>query len=299
MNTVARKATRVGMTVYQALYNPGTAALIITLSWIALAASQARVVFDGLAFVHDEWGVGFTGVAAFGYEVATLGTGLALAVIGAHRGARKVKTWPIWAALIFFLVVSSWFGLDSALRSGQGDNYTLGAVLDIDGIALLRAVLAGAALPLQYILAVMAGHKLAQAAGDDDEPDERPHMFFASLARPVERAEPGVHVGDDGVRTTARPPTAVNELPQAKQRARPAAPAVRADPESTQRALTAMRSVVAKRQGAGEDPPSLRELAAIARRAAGGGWASPMTVARNLERAGLARDAAGRIVLAD
>ena len=288
---VVRHATGIGMTVYHALYNPGTAALIVTLSWIALTSAQARVVFDALHFIHKSWGSGFVALAAFGYEVATLGVGLVLSVVGAYRRDEQNDhggLWPLWLALALFLIVSGWFGFDSAMRSGlpAGDGYVAADLLDVDAIVLARALLAGAALPAQYLLAVMAGHQLAKRTGiaerrpasSDDVP---------SVA-PLDDDD-----GDDVPNADPLLWTTIRDVAPRADASRDDIPARRYSAP-----LLAMRELVAERQRNGDRTPTLSELREVARVAAGGiGWSSNSTVDRNLERAGLTRGQNGDLRL--
>lgn len=140
------------MTIYHRLYSRTAAAVaVIVASWL-LVLSQSRVVYDAMGVIHPSWPAYLHAVAAAGYEVATMGCGLVIAVRG---GSAR-----LWAGMAVFLAVSSWLGFDAAMRGLVSPAYLWRDVTTADPVTLTRAVLTGAALPFQYLLAVAAGRSL-------------------------------------------------------------------------------------------------------------------------------------------
>lgn len=164
------------MTVYHRLYSRTSAAVaVIVASWL-LVISQSRVVYDAMGVIHPAWPAYLHAVAAAGYEVATMGCGLVIAVRG---GSAR-----LWAGMAVFLAVSSWLGFDAAMRGLVAPSYLWRDIVAADPVTLIRAVLTGAALPAQYLLAVAAGRSLV---GDDHAPVITPAQVTAALAPDASR----------------------------------------------------------------------------------------------------------------
>lgn len=149
------------MRIYYALYSRGTAAAVVIASWLILAAAQTAVVYGAMGALHPVWPWWLRLAAAAGYDLATLSVGLVLAVRAEDgRGVHPVLV----AGLVFFVGVSAWLGFDAAMQTQLGKDYRFAALLAADPVQWVRALLVGAALPVQYLLAVAAGHQLAAAA---------------------------------------------------------------------------------------------------------------------------------------
>lgn len=174
------------MTIYHRLYSRTAAAVaVIVASWL-LVLSQSRVVYDAMGVIHPSWPAYLHAVAAAGYEIATMGCGLVIAVRG---GSAR-----LWAGMAVFLAVSSWLGFDAAMRGLVSPAYLWRDVTAADPVTLTRAILTGAALPFQYLLAVAAGRSLvgdvttdggaAVTASQPNTAHETPVKRTARAARP-------------------------------------------------------------------------------------------------------------------
>lgn len=157
------------MRLYRALYARGTAAAIVIASWAILATAQVAVVFGAMQALHPSWPPAMQALAAVGYELATLAVGLVIAV---RAGEGRRQSWILWVGLALFVGISSWMGFDAAMRGQLGEAYRLRDLGEADAIVWLRAVLGGAVLPLQYLLAVAAGHQLAARDAARDAPSD-------------------------------------------------------------------------------------------------------------------------------
>lgn len=168
------------MILYRALYSRGSAAAIVIASWLILATAQMAVVADAMAALHPGWPVWLRTLAAVGYELATLAVGLVIAV---RAGEGRAQSVVLWGGLALFVAVSSFFGFDAAMRGLIGEDYRAQDLASADAVQWIRAVLGGAVLPVQYLLAVAAGHQLAahastrepaREATQTDAPDSKP-----------------------------------------------------------------------------------------------------------------------------
>lgn len=131
---------------YRILYSRGTAAGLVLLSGMVLAVSQTHVIRDWLAVLHHGWSVPWLWVNAAGFELTVIATGLVLAATGRRS---------LWIAETFLILVSCLAAWDSAPA----------------GTPAVRAIL-GSLMPLQYLAAVLAGHRLAGRGGPSGETDE-------------------------------------------------------------------------------------------------------------------------------
>lgn len=137
---------------YRWLYSRGTAAALVLSSGAVLAVSQTHVIRDWLATLHPSWSVPWLWVNAAGFELVVLAVGLVLATTGQRS---------LWVMEAFLILVSCGAALDSALAAG---------------VAVPRAVLGGL-MPLQYLAAVLAGHRLA---GQGQARTAEPHAAVSS-----------------------------------------------------------------------------------------------------------------------
>jgi len=119
---------------YRALYSRGTAAGLVLMSGAVLAVSQTHVIRDWLAVLHPGWSRPWLWANAAGFELVVLAVGLVLAATGQRS---------LWVAEVFLIAVSCGAAWDSAP----------------DGTPLVREIL-GSLMPLQYLAAVLAGHRL-------------------------------------------------------------------------------------------------------------------------------------------
>jgi hypothetical protein len=133
---------------YRALYSRGTAAGLVLMSGAVLAVSQTHVIRDWLAVLHPGWSRPWLWANAAGFELVVLAVGLVLAATGQRS---------LWVAEVFLIAVSCGAAWDSAP----------------DGTPLVREIL-GSLMPLQYLAAVLAGHRLYHhhqgSAARDSEP---------------------------------------------------------------------------------------------------------------------------------
>lgn len=173
------------MRLYRSLYSRGMAVTLVVAAWLALAISQTRVVFEGLAHMHEDWPAWALWLAAAGFELATLAVGLVIAVAGA-----SVR---LWLGLALFVAISSWWGFDGAMRSQLDGEVTTASLQDLDAVLWARAVFGGALLPVMYLAAIMAGHQLAERTRDAGPPRMAPRRTFTgperSRATPTSRRD--------------------------------------------------------------------------------------------------------------
>ncbi len=161
---------------YRLLYSRGTAATLVLLSGSVLAISQTHVIRDWLAVLHPAWPRPWLWVNAAGFELVVLAVGLVLAATGQRS---------LWVAEVFLIIVSCGAAWDSAPA----------------GTPLVRAIL-GSLMPLQYLAAVLAGHRLASVATAAPAPLAA-EVAAAILAAPIPpRPRPAM------VATADRPPSA-------------------------------------------------------------------------------------------
>jgi len=137
---------------YRILYSRGTAAGLVLLSGVVLAVSQTHVIRDWLAVLHHSWAIPWLWVNAAGFELTVIATGLVLAATGRRS---------LWVAEGFLILVSCLAAWDSAPA----------------GTPAVRAIL-GSLMPLQYLAAVLAGHRLA---GRAETPGETPQALDVQL----------------------------------------------------------------------------------------------------------------------
>ena len=103
-------------------------------------------------------------------------------MIAVRAGEGRGQSGVLWAGLALFVAVSSFFGFDAAMRGLIGTGYQVADLATADAMHWVRAVLGGAVLPVQYLLAVAAGHQLAaggesavRARTSADRPRNAPH----------------------------------------------------------------------------------------------------------------------------
>lgn len=150
---------------YRVLYDRGTAALLVLASGIVLAASQTHVIRDWVAAGHPAWSPAWPWMTAIGFELVILAVGLVLALTGDR---------VLWAAELFLVGVSVLAAIDNGVAAG---------------VPLHRAVLS-AVMPLQYLAAVLAGHRLAGQG--------------SAMPRPVDMAPHGAPLGAQNEARSAR-----------------------------------------------------------------------------------------------
>jgi hypothetical protein len=184
---------------------------MVIASWVILATAQTAVVVGAMQALHPTWPLQMQVLAAVGYELATLAVGIVIAVrAGEGRGHAPV----LWAGLALFVAVSSWFGFDAAMRGLIGETYRLADLASADPVQWVRAVLGGAVLPVQYLLAVAAGHQLASAVAKRDAASAKATDAARRDTRRTTRAAPVAARSDRRKRVLA----AASRYPSASQR---------------------------------------------------------------------------------
>jgi hypothetical protein len=125
------------------LYSPKIVGIITAVGLTCLVLGQTRLIYDATGLFHEGWGDTWRWVLSAGFELVILGSALAFSITQDKRLR--------WGE-IFTIVVSIAAGIVVGMTGHDMDDYARWAVVVALGV-----------VPIQYAVAVRAGHALTTA----------------------------------------------------------------------------------------------------------------------------------------